>query len=245
MLTRSLFTIVTVALFSISPLLAQNPPETILVAPQPRTITVTGEAKVYVRPDEAVLTVGVTEESPDLQAAKKSADAKGKAILAAVRKAEIDEEDIQTDNLRVSMRIEEPEPGRRTRVFVVERGYQITLRDAARVQDVYDAVVAAGANMIYGPTYQASQLRKHRDQARQMALKAAQEKAAAMAGAYGKDIGAVRTIREIPEPEVYPMAANAMMQMQARAEMGGAGGEDAPLGQIAISARVEVIFDLQ
>lgn len=60
---------------------------------QPRTITATGTAKVYVKPDEAILTVGVREESRSLKEAKEEVDKVGRDILGAIRKAKIDEKD--------------------------------------------------------------------------------------------------------------------------------------------------------
>ena len=183
----------------------------------------------------------------DLNDAKANVDSAGKAIVAAVRAAGVQEKDIQTDNLQIYIRNDDSslKAASRTRYFVVSRGYRITLRDAEKVQKVYDAVVAAGANSIQGPTYQTSELRKYRDQARAMALKAAREKAAAMAKELGVTIGDVRTIREGVERHYFPMAANAQMQM--RAEQVGAADDtegSTPLGQITVSADVEVVFDL-
>jgi len=217
------------------------------VAATLRTITVSGEARVYVKPDEAVMTVGASSESPDLRAAKAAVDVAGKAILSAIRDAGIAEKDIQTDNLRVDLRSPNPfQPQAETgkRVFIVQRHYQVTIRDAARVQGVYDAVVAAGANSINGPAYQTSELRKHRDQARTMALKAAHEKAVAMAAVLGMNVGPVRTIREGSSPEYWPTAMNAQAQAAAFAGGGGGDGGEAPMGQIAVAANVEVVFDL-
>lgn len=117
-----------------------------------------------------------------------------------------------------------------------------------QIQAVYDAVVAAGANSIAGPIYQTSELRKYRDQARAMALKAAKEKATAMAKELGVAIGDVRTIREERSYMAWGANAFANAQAQVQTPADGVAAEDGdnstPLGQMAISANVEVVFDL-
>lgn len=222
-------------------------------AAQARTITVTGEARVFVKPDEAILTAGVSDESRDLSEAKGTVDMAGKAMVAAVRKAGVEEKDIQTDNLQIYLRDDDSRTSSfknasHSRHFVVTREYRITLRNADKIQAVYDAVVAAGATSINGPAYQTSELRKYRDQARAMALKAAKEKATAMAKELGVNIGDVRTIRE--ERAYMPWGANsfnnAQVQVQRPADGGAAEDNEGstPLGQMEISANVEVVFDL-
>ena len=81
-----------------------------------------------------------------------------------------------------------------------------------------------------------------------MALKAAKEKATAMAKELGVTIGDVRMIRE--ERAHIPWGANRYTnaQVQEQSPAGGMAAEDGggstPLGQMAISASVEVVFDL-
>lgn len=131
----------------------------------------------------------------------------------------------------------------RARLFAVNRSYRIKLREPERVQALYDDVVEAGANSVSGPIYQTSELRKYRDQARALALTAAREKALAMAQQLGVVLGSVRTIREVSERSFMPFVAN--VQVQRQETSGGGGGDDsAPLGQIEVSADMEVVFDL-
>lgn len=229
--------------------LAQDPGQPIIAAVQPRTITVSGNSKVYVTPDEAILMIGVNEQGAKLAEVKASADTAGKAILAAIRKLGSEEKDIQTDNLQVYMTQEPGRPEKSGPWFVVNRAYRVKLRNAEKVQPLYDAVVAAGANSVSGPVYQTSELRKYRDEARAMALTAAKEKATAMAKELNAEIGPVRTIREASERSFMPMyAANSFAaapgQMVAQGGAAAAGDDSTPLGQIEVSADVEVVFDL-
>jgi uncharacterized protein YggE len=111
-------------------------------------------------------------------------------------------------------------------------------------------VLKNGANQLMGFEYRTSELRKHRDEARKMAIKACREKADALAEELGCKVGAPRTINETSYGyygNAYRWGGNNyMMQnsMQAAAGGGGDGGESMPLGQIGVHATLTVSFDL-
>jgi uncharacterized protein YggE len=114
-----------------------------------------------------------------------------------------------------------------------------------------DAALKNGANRIYGFEYRTSELRKHRDEARQMAIKAARDKAQDLSGALGCRIGKPRTINEFAGGYWSYRGANTMANSYAQvaSQAPGAGGEGddsdvMPLGQVAVRANVSVVFDL-
>jgi uncharacterized protein YggE len=57
-------------------------------------------------------------------------------------------------------------------------------------------MIESGVNYVQGIDFQTTELRKHRDEARALALKAAEEKAIAMAGELDQEIGEPITINE-------------------------------------------------
>ena len=61
----------------------------------------------------------------------------------------------------------------------------ITLRDVSKTSQVIAAALDAGANQVVNVDLYTSELRKYRDQARDLAMKAAAEKAQALASAAG------------------------------------------------------------
>ena len=73
---------------------------------------------------------------------------------------------------------------------------EVTVRDVDRANDVIVAAFQAGANQVVDVEFYTSELRKYRDQAREMAMKAASEKANALAQAAGADTGCVLNINE-------------------------------------------------
>jgi uncharacterized protein YggE len=88
-------------------------------------------------------------------------------------------------------------------------------------------------------------LRKYRDQARDLAVKAAREKAHALAQALGQEIGKALTIEEVPGYE-YAVNQNgyAVQNSYADSRPLGPSGPSIAVGQKAISASVTVSFEL-
>src|SRR4051812_16794218 len=169
---------------------AQQPPE------QPRTITTNGEALVYVAPDEVIVTLGVETFNANLDETKSANDAASKKLLAAVKKLGIEDRHIQTDTLQLEIRYRSGRPSEGIDGYIAHRTYSVTLKDVKKPGPAIDAAPRNGANQLMGVQYRSSELRKHRDAARAMAIKAAREKAIALAGELGAKIAAPRTITE-------------------------------------------------
>jgi hypothetical protein len=72
----------------------------------------------------------------------------------------------------------------------------ITMRDVDKTSDAIAAAFQAGANQVVNVEFYTSELRKYRDQARAMAMKAASEKANALSQAAGAATGCVLNISE-------------------------------------------------
>jgi uncharacterized protein YggE len=239
MVNRALFTV----------LLALATPAFAQPVEQPRTIPTSGEAVIYVVPDEVVVTVGVETFNAALDASKGANDAASKRLLGAIKALGVEDQHVQTDTLQVEIRYRSSHPSEGIEGYVSQRTYAVRLKDAKKLEALVDAALKNGANQLMGVQYRSSELRKHRDQARKLAVKAAKEKAAALGEELGVKIGAPRTISEgyggysggWNRMGNYNLAQNSMQVV------GGGGeesGETTPMGQIAINASVSVVFDL-
>jgi uncharacterized protein YggE len=144
------------------------------------------------------------------------------------------------------------------------KGYRInnvvavTLRDISKVNRVLVAALGAGANEVVNVEFYLSNLRKYRDQARELAMKAAGEKAQALANAAGAQTGCILTINENTWSSYYGGwygrdNSNLWTQntVQNVAPAGGEGEgaltEAGPvdLGQISVRAEVSASFGLK
>jgi uncharacterized protein YggE len=215
------------------------------------SISVTGEAQVKVVPDEVTLAVGVETINIDLLTAKQQNDSRAKAIVALATKYEIKPEHVQTDFITVQPRYEDSYLRQVLVGYVVRKTIVFTLKQIDRFEDLLTDVLAAGANYVYGIDFHTTELRKHRDQARDLAIKAAKEKAVALAGALGQTIGAPTSIREdqIGWYSSYSRWGMGSSMSQNVVQDTGGGAESveggfAP-GQIVVSARVSVTFELK
>ncbi len=207
--------------------------------PQLKTVRVTGTAEVKVVPDRAVIEIGVEKESPSASQAKTAESAASRKILAALRAGGVDEKDIQTTYLvlRPSVRYEKKV---RIPFFVAEQRLAVTVRDLSKLDQLLQSLVRAGGNRIDSIQYETSDLRKYRDQARDLAVKAAREKAQALAAALGQEIGKAQYIEEAP-PDLY---SNAMQNSVSYRDLGPQYIASTAAGRSSISASVTVAFDL-
>lgn len=219
---------------------------------EPPLITVSGQAEVRVPPDEVVFTLGVESVDRDISAAQKRTDDSVKAVFAIATRNNVKPEDVQTSYISVQPKYNTDDVDyeqRRTlkREFV---GYQVSktvairLRDISRFDSMLSDVLKAGVTRLSNVEFRDSEIRKHRDQARRMAIKAAQDKANLLAREIGQSIGPAYSIREgttftsSAMSNVSQNAASTPAESEGRSE-----GAIAP-GQISVSAQVTVSFRL-
>jgi uncharacterized protein len=208
--------------------------------PAAKAVRVFGTAEVKVAPDRAVVELGVQKQDPNAGAAKRAADAAARKVLAALHANGVDEKDVQTTYLSLQQQ-SYTRKGVRISYFVAEETMSITVRDLAKLDALLDTLIQAGGNRIDGISYETSDMRKYRDQARDLAVKAAREKALALAQALGQEIGKAHSIEEVPEQEYSTLMANTRNEFYLPTK--NRGPSIAP-GQKSISASVIVSFDL-
>ncbi|HXI62184.1 MAG TPA: SIMPL domain-containing protein [Pyrinomonadaceae bacterium] len=222
----------------------QNPPN-------PPLITVSGQAEVRVQPDEVVFTLGVESVDSDMLAAQKRTDDAVKQVLSIARANNIKPEDVQTSYISIQPKYntDDLEYGQRQNVKREFVGYQVsktiavTLRDISRFDSLLSDVLKAGVTRLSNVEFRDSKIRQHKDQARAMAIKAAQEKAKLLAGQIGQSIGPAYSITE---SGVVPYLAANVSQNRMDNFIGGASDAENAIapGTISVSAQVTVSFRL-
>lgn len=212
-------------------------------------ITVSGEAVVNVKPDKVVLWFGIETNDNDIMVAKKKSAALLKSAFAAVKGCGVPEKDIQTDYLSIQPRWEDEMRGaRRFSGYFTTNRVEVTLLDAEKLEGLVTSLLQAGVNYIYGIEFQTIKLKEYREQARELALRAAKEKAEKMAGVLGQSIGAPLQLSEVASaPRYSSRSSYNVSQTVADSFSGGAGEatETVALGKIAVRANVSVTFELK
>jgi uncharacterized protein len=212
--------------------------------PEPPHVTVAGEAEMNVAPDEVRFDVTLQSFGKELKAAKTQTDERLRGLIALARKHAVAESDIQTDYVKVEPRFKGNDDTRTFLGYWVRKDLVFTLRDVTRAEGLLSEVLDYGVWRINSISFTTSQMRKYRDQARALAMKAAQEKAAALAGAVGQKIGKALTIEEDVPARGGPPNLSANSVSFDRGESTDSEGTLA-LGLIKVSARVTVKFGLE
>jgi len=211
----------------------------------PPLVSVTGVGEVKVQPDEIVLNVGLDVRDKNLDVARQQSETRVAELLKYLKKAGIEAKYIQSTNLSVYPQY--GEYGQSTPEFyMTQRSVTVTIKNINRFDEILTGIYKTGANRVDGIEYRTSELQKHREQARKLAIQTAKQKATALTTELGAKIGRVYNISEIPA-EGYPSpiyrsrAANKMMEASAA----DAAGPTISVGQITVSASVEVSFVIE
>jgi uncharacterized protein len=217
-----------------------------------RSIQVSGSATVKVIPDLVTIQLGVTSNATTPQGVYDQNTATMKKTVAAIRALGVAEKDISTDYYII-------QPVYQNYDALDIKGYRINntiivnLKDVSKVSQVLAAALTAGANEVVDVQFKTSQLRQHRDKARQLAMQAAQEKARDLASAANAQPGCVLNIDETSSSYYgYPwqsaryagLSQNVMQNVSGNVQPPS---DDGPisLGQIAVQAEVQVRYGLE
>lgn len=212
------------------------------------TVTTSGSAQVRVVPDLADLCFEVEIRGGDLAAARKEQAERSAKVLTALRGAGVTEAELQSSPVGITADYTDRRQETETvRFYRVSQTVCATLHDLKTVPDVTAAAVAAGATGVQGAGFRTSQLRKHRDKARVQAIRAAKEKATALANELGTKVGAPYTIIEGANNDWRASTANRVNAQVSSLSGDGVGEEGTPAfapGTISVNANVTVTFVL-
>ncbi len=186
---------------------------TLLAAPAlaqtalPPMISVSGEATISVPPDLAQIDGGVTSEAKTARDAIEANNAAMGKVLLALKGAGIEQKDYQTSRLSLQP---QSAPSRVSSGPMQIVGFRasnhvtVRVRDVAKVGNVIDTLVSAGANDIGGIDFMVSGASKLLDAAREQAIADARRKAEIYAKAAGVTLGTPFNISEEGSPGPMP-----------------------------------------
>ena len=222
-----------------------------------RSIQVSGTAVVNVSPDRTLIQLGVQSNGrTPKEVQSRNAVTIGK-VIKAVRSLGVEAKDISTDRYIIQP-VYEPYDSLYIDGYRIYNIISITMRDVDETSDAIAAAFQAGANQVVNVEFYTSELRKYRDQAREMAMKAASEKANALAKAAGTDTHCVLNISENSWSHFngwnwwyggnnQNLWTQNAVQNVAPTSQGAPTGDESPvsMGQISIRAEVSATFGLQ
>ena len=217
-------------------------------------IAVSGTAEIRGAPDEVNLRLGVESRDPKLEEAVKQNDARTAAVLKFLKEAGIASKDIQTDYVEIHPQYDTDRHVQQIvpEYYQVRRNLGVRLRKVDQFDAVLKGALTSGANYVLGIDFRTTELRKHRDAARQQAIRAAKEKAVALAQELEVTVGKAQSIQEQTNSGWWGANNsyanyNAMAQNVSQAAPGGGDGGEGNLavGMISVTATVNVTFLLE
>ena len=219
---------------------------------QPPLITVSGSAEVKVAPNEVYLRVGVETRHQNLADAKQQNDERVSKALAFLKASEVPGKDVQTDFVNIEPTYDNDISRTRPVTYVVRKSIEVKLTKVDAFEAVLSGLLTNGVNVVHGIEFRTSELRKHRDTARAMAVRAAREKADALAAELGVKRGKVYSLNAndwggwwSPSGSYWGGRYGGGMAQNVVQNLGGPSeAEDRTLaiGQISVSASVNVSF---
>ena len=206
-----------------------------------RTIAITGTGEVILVPDMAYINVGIHTEADDVTSAVSANNQQAANITAAIVAKGVDAKDIQTSNFNVySMNRYDNMSNIIGTSFAVDNTLYIIVRDLPKLSEMLDAALSAGANQIYGITFDIADRSAAIARARDLAIQDAEAKAAAAAETAGVALGKIHNISIINTSYVQPLAGYG--------RGGGGMAEDTssvPIsaGQIVVTANADLVYE--
>jgi uncharacterized protein YggE len=165
-----------------------------------RGITVVAEGEARGSPDVAFVDLGVQTEAPTAREAMAQNAAAMAAVIEAIRRVGVPEEDLRTMGINLTPIRPRPRPGEEAPPPIA--GYRatnrvhVTVEQVGRTGEVIDMAVQAGANLAGGVGFGLQDAAALRRQALEAAAQAARAQAEALAGALGLRITGVHSVVE-------------------------------------------------
>jgi len=195
------------------------------------------------------ISIGIEIKARDLARAIEQQNGRVTDAIALIKKAGVDAKEIQTDFTNITPVYSESKNGRNLDYYDVRKGVAFTLKDTSKFDNLIVALAQSGVNHVQNVRFRVTELRKYRDQARELAVVAAHAKASALAGKLGQKIGKAYSIEEEdtqPTPLFLPRARFAMNATGEGDSPGVEVSESSLMpGQMSVQARVKVRFDLE
>jgi uncharacterized protein YggE len=223
-----------------TPAAAQQAPSiTQTIAGTRLDITATGEVTRV--PDVAIITAGVVTKSATASGAIQEAANRMQRVLAALKRAGVEDRDIQTSNVSLNPEYRYPE-NQSPQLTGYSASNQLTIRfrDIRNSGKILDALVSQGANQINGPNLTIDKPEAALDEARAKAIATGRARAELYARSLGMRVVRVVSVSEsggsFPVPPPMPMYA--------RAEAAQADTKIVP-GEQKLQVNLAITFELQ
>jgi uncharacterized protein YggE len=202
-------------------------------------INATGEVTRV--PDVAVISAGVVSRSATASAALQQTASQMQRVLAALKRAGVEDRDIQTSHVSLNPEYRYPQDQAPQLVgYTASNNVTVRFRDIRNSGKILDALVAEGANQINGPSLTVDKPETALDEARAKAVAIGR----ARAELYARSLG-LRVVRIVSITEAggsYPVPPPMPVMAQSRIEVSGS---KIMAGEQKLEVNLAMTFELQ
>ena len=205
-------------------------------------ISVSGEGKISVIPDEAIISVAVEQTGKEAAEVKKKNDEIVDKVLKLIKKSGIPVSDYQTQQVNLYKNYDYIE---KKHNFVANQTLSIHLKDLSKYNQLMMDILDSGINSIQGVAFKSSKIKEFERQARKNAIEDAKQKASDFVSVLpGQKVGKALQISDQSFTN-YPRPVFAEMKSMAISDAVETPRETLAVGEIEITATVTVIFVLE
>lgn len=231
------------ALLAAAPAAAQDPTPRPAPPGATSTIRVSATGEVQVAPDRAWVDFGLENQAPTAQAASEANAQVMERVIAALRRAGVAREEIETRDYNVFPDYAPGQPGEtepRIRGYRVTNVVTVRTDRVAGVGALIDAALAAGANRVHGVRFGLRDPQATRGRALRQAIERGRAEAETIAAGLGVRLGAVVDASTSFEP-MRPMPMMREMAMDMAAQAVSAPTPVMP-GQQTVTATISLVY---
>lgn len=164
---------------------------------QRHSIVISGEGEVVGVPDVAIIQIGHSVEKKTVaEAQKENTEKINKVIEKLKNDFRIDPKDIKTANYNIYPAYDWRDNRQVLRGYQVSQDLTVKIREIEKVSQILDLAGTEGLNQIGGLSFEIDKPEELESQAREKAIKAAKEKAEALARAAGVKLGRIISFSE-------------------------------------------------
>lgn len=204
------------------------------------SISVSGEGKVFVRPDIAIVNLSVVEEANTVREAQESAAKIINSAIASLKDLGIEEKDIKTTAFNIRPVYQFPDGAREFVAYQVRQTLEVKIRDLDKVGQVLERATFAGIKEIGGINFTIDDPKALQDEARSKAIADAKAKAGKLAKELDVELGKIISFNE----SGYNPPVPRYVTLEATGIKGDVVVPEVPVGENEIRSNVTITFEL-
>jgi len=166
-------------------------------AEQKHSINISGEGKIVAVPDIAKIQLGMQTEKKTVALAQKENTEKINAVIKKLKEDfKIDAKDIQTINYNIYPQYDWYSNKQTLRGYQVNQNIDVKVRNLDDVSAILELAGAEGLNQVGGLTFEVDNPQELKQQARELAIEHAKQKAESLAKIAGVKLGSIISFSE-------------------------------------------------